>query len=105
LLQDTSKINIIRCFIYQESGHVHNKCPSKTKEEELAKRNNVKIKLERSDHSIKSKEHPTTRANNFYDKRSAMTTVYFEEREHLNQHTHIFTTGKADHSKKCSNQF
>jgi hypothetical protein len=29
--------------------------------------------------------------NNFHAERPAMTTVYFEERTHLNHHTQLFT--------------
>jgi hypothetical protein len=75
--------NDIKCFSCKKSCHVYYKCKEKKGSDSsktvqyLQTEGEIQQKNDATDHSM---------AENFYDERPDMTTVYFEPRDHLNQH-------------------
>jgi Zinc knuckle len=76
-------MNLIKCFKCQELGHVQYKCLNKDSTG-LPFRSKQSFKTQ-----IQLNQNQTTKMeNNFFDKRPAKMIVYFERRDHLNQHSH-----------------
>jgi hypothetical protein len=64
--------NLIKCFFCRKPGHVHYKCPQKsTGQKSIPSRQKIDKR------STKNSKIRRTMANNFYEERPAMTTVYF----------------------------
>jgi hypothetical protein len=74
--------NIIKCFKCGRSGHTHYKC----KETKPAINKETQAQFGQKTKGIQSKTSQMTN-NLFYVERPDITTVYFERRDHMNQHT------------------